>query len=742
MYADIIVDISHEKVDRKFQYKIPSHLSDIITIGSKVMIPFGRGNKEIDGFVIGISENPKYDVNKIKEISAINEQDIRVEEKLIKLAAWMREQYGGTFVAALKTVLTIKKKESVKEEHLVRLAISREEAIEKLEYMLMYKNQKARVRALAALIDNEVLSTSVLRTKHKIDSKVIKDMTSLGLIVVESKRIYRDPFDNETEDKNVSLNDEQKKAVETFVADYKRNDYKTYLIHGITGSGKTEVYIKMAEKVVSTGKQVIILIPEIALTYQTVMRFYGKFKNKLAVINSRLSLGEKFDQLDKVKAGKVDVMIGPRSALFTPFENLGLIVIDEEHESTYKSEQVPRYHAREVAIRRAQIEGASVVLGSATPSLKAYYKCMQGEYKLITLENRATVGKLPSAHIVDMRDEMAQGNRSIISDKLSELIEDRIKNKQQVMLFINRRGYAGFVSCRSCGYVAKCPHCDVSLSSHKNGKLICHYCGYERDAIKECPECGSKHIGGFKAGTQQIEELVKRQFEGVKTLRMDMDTTREKGSYENIIKAFRNHEADILIGTQMIVKGHDFPNVTLVGILAADMSLYSSDYRASERTFQLITQAAGRAGRGDNPGEVVIQTYNPEHYAIIEAAKQDYEGFYEKEINYRDIMEYPPVAHLTAILITGKKEENLQVATDYLKKFLDMLNKADEVSIIGPSTPYISKVKDVFRKTIYIKSDNYDMLVHMKNMTEEYIEMNTGFNHLHIQFDFDPMNVV
>ena len=367
--------------------------------------------------------------------------------------------------------------------------------------------------------------------------------------------------------------------------------------------------MEMIARVICDGKQAIVLIPEIALTYQTVMRFYKRFGSRISILNSRMSNGERYDQMMRAKDGAIDVMIGPRSALFTPFPNLGLIVIDEEHEPTYKSEQIPRYHARETAIARAELEGASVVLGSATPSLEAFYGAGQGKYELLTLKQRSQKQALPTVHTVDLREELKAGNHSIISRKLQEMMKERLDKKQQVMLFINRRGYAGFIACRSCGHVMKCPHCDVSLSSHKGYKLICHYCGYEESAKDRCPKCGSKHIGGFRAGTQQIEELIRREFPEARVLRMDMDTTKEKDGHEKILETFASEEADILIGTQMIVKGHDFANVTLVGILAADLSLFAGDYQSSERTFQLLTQAAGRAGRGDRPGEVIIQTY-------------------------------------------------------------------------------------------------------------------------------------
>ena len=360
---------------------------------------------------------------------------------------------------------------------------------------------------------------------------------------------------------------------------------------------------------------------------------------------------------------------------------------------------------------------------------------------MLELKNRATAQSLPEVYTVDMREELKHGNRSIISDKLKEMIEDRLEKRQQIMLFLNRRGYAGFVSCRECGYVVKCPHCDVALSAHKNGKLVCHYCGYERPSMPSCPECGSHYIGGFRAGTQQIEELVKKMFPTARVLRMDMDTTKKKDSHEKILSAFASEEADILIGTQMIVKGHDFPQVTLVGILAADMSLYSNHYQSAERTFQLLSQACGRAGRGREKGEVVIQTYNPEHYSIQTAARQDYESFYEEEMNYRMLMGYPPAEDLLAIWMTGEEEEHLKVAAGYLKEFTERINREGKLTVIGPAAPYVSKINDQYRQIIYVKSEDYECLVRAKDLLEQYIDMNRGFDHLRIQFDFNPLNI-
>ena len=741
MYADIIVDITHEKLDKVFQYRIPSHLEGMLKVGMEVVVPFGRGNKETKGYVTDFSERAEYAPEKIKEVIRIAEESVAIESRLVALAAWMKETYGGTMIQALKTVLPIKKKEHARKKETVRLLLSEEEGKEKLE-LYLHKNQKARARLLAALLDQPVQEYDFLMHKLNLTRSVIRALEGQNVLALESEQVYRNPVIYKAkEKKDITYTEEQAEAIQTFSRDYDRGLRKTYLLYGVTGSGKTEVYMEMIAKVLQEGRQAIVLIPEIALTYQTVMRFYTRFGDRVSILNSRMSQGERYDQMERVKRGEVDIMIGPRSALFTPFSNLGLIVIDEEHEPTYKSEQVPRFHARETAIERARMEQASVVLGSATPSLEAYYACECGRYELLKLKNRSMRQSLPEVYVADMRKELKKGNRSILSDRLKELMEDRLQKKEQMMLFLNRRGYAGFVSCRACGYVVKCPHCDVSLSVHRGGKMVCHYCGYETSGIQNCPSCGSPYIGGFRAGTQQIEELVKRQFPEARVLRMDLDTTKNKGSHEKILAQFADEDADIMIGTQMIVKGHDFPNVTLVGVLAADMSLYSDDYRSGERTFQLLTQAAGRAGRGRSRGEVVIQTYSPEHYSIQMAARQDYEGFYEKEMNYRELMGYPPAAQLMAVLMTGADEERLQMAAEYLKKYAIRVMDEATCQVIGPANPYVGKVNDVYRKILYLKSEDYQMLIRIKNRMERYIEINRGFANMRIQFDFNPMSV-
>ena len=740
MYADVIVDITHEKLDKVFQYQIPDTLKDRLCIGSEVIVPFGKGDRKIRGYVVGFSEKPDYAPEKIKPILEIDEKGMAIESRLVRLAAWMKEAYGGTMIQALKTVLPIKKKEQERTKRTLRLCLTEQEGKERLERYLE-KNQKARARVLAALLDRPEMDYGLAVKKLHVTASVVRALEDQGVLKVESEREYRNPKIKKRE-QNVPIRytPEQQQAIEQFQREYLAGDYGTYLIHGVTGSGKTEVYMEMIRTVAAEGRQAIVLIPEIALTWQTVMRFYQIFGAHVSVMHSRMSAGERYDQMQRAANGELDVMIGPRSALFTPFPNLGLIVIDEEHENSYKSEQVPRYHARETAIARAEMEHASVVLGSATPSMESYYRCQTREYRLIELKERVGNRPLPTVHTTDMREELAHGNRSIFSDLLREKIRDRLEKGQQTMLFINRRGYAGFVSCRSCGYVVKCPHCDVSLSAHRNGKLICHYCGYEEPMIKVCPSCGSRHVGGFKAGTQQIEDLVKREFPEARVLRMDMDTTKNKDGHERILSAFADGEADILVGTQMIVKGHDFPAVTLVGVLAADMSLYSSDYRSGERTFQLLVQAAGRAGRGSAPGEVVIQTYDPEHYSIKTAAKQDYQAFYREELEFRDRMGYPPVENMLAVLMLGEEENLLNTAAEYLKAYAERIG-GNYLEVIGPAVPYIGKVSDIYRKILYLKCPKYGMLIRVKNQLERYIKVNSGFQTLRIQFDFNPMNI-
>lgn len=708
LFADIIVDISHEKLDRPFQYHIPDEMRELVSEGTCVFIPFGLGNKIIKGYVVGISDKTAFPRERIKDIHAIGQEDVTLESNLIRLAAWMKRYYGSTMIQALKTVLPVKQKCKPVEKKLVRRLVTKEEAIEKY-HIYLTKHQTARARVMEALIEEAEIPYSLLVEKKHVALATLKSLAEQGVLEIEIQNVYRNPLQGfTTGTQTLELSEEQKNIVKKVWDDRENGLAKKYLIHGITGSGKTQVYLELAKKAVEKGGQVIVLIPEIALTYQTVMRFYKLFGDRVSVINSTLSAGEKYDQFERAKKGELDLVIGPRSALFTPFRNLSLIIIDEEHENSYKSETMPRYHARETAAKIAQMTGASLVLGSATPSIDAYYGVQTGQYELFQLTKRLTGGTLPQVHTVDLRAELKAGNRTPFSRKLQELMVERLERGEQTILFLNRRGYAGFFSCRGCGFVVKCPHCDVSLTEHRNGSLQCHYCGYTTAKMNKCPECGSKYIMGFKAGTEQIETQVKKILPTARVLRMDADTTKTKGSYEKILSAFADGEADVLVGTQMIVKGHDFPNVTLVGVLAADLSINGQDFTAGERTFQLLTQAAGRAGRGEKPGEVVIQTYQPDHYSVVHASKQDYLSFYEEEICYRDLMDYPPVAHmLTVLILTEDEKRGMDIA-------LKMAASVKEGTVIGPTNAIVAKINDIYRTVLYVKSNSYETLIEAK----------------------------
>lgn len=739
-YADVIIDISHEKLDKTFQYEIPLQLQDAVRVGSQVVIPFGNGDRRVNGFVVDMAEEPKIAPERIKPICGVAKDSIAVESQLIALASWIKRNYGSTMNQALKTVIPIKKKESIRQKKTVELIL--EEAAARTEFTNLVSRKghsKAKERLLQELMEHGTIAWDDITGGLHIPSSVIRDFERQGWVRVTASRVYRNPVAASGQScPPIRLNDEQQQAVDTVLEDLRRGIHRTYLLYGVTGSGKTQVYMELIAHTIAQNQSAIVLIPEIALTYQTLMRFYERFGDVVSVMNSRMTPGERFDQYERAKKGEIRIMIGPRSALFTPFSNLGLIVIDEEHEASYKSETMPRYHARETAIARAQMQEASVVLGSATPSVESYAKALEGTYTLLSLTERVEHKPLPTCEIVDLRTELREGNRSVLSRRLQELMEDRLAKHQQIMLFVNRRGMLGFISCRACGHVIKCPHCDVSLSLHRGNQLKCHYCGYETSKPSVCPSCGSKYIGGFKAGTQKFEEIVKQQFPQARVLRMDLDTTRGKHGHEQILDAFANHEADILIGTQMIVKGHDFPEVTLVGILAADLSLNAGDYRSAERTFQLLTQAAGRAGRGSVPGEVVLQTYQPTHYSIVAAQTQNYAAFYEQEIAYRRLMEYPPAAHMLVVMVTSQEQER---AERVAKEIAGLLRQTDEtVRCMGPNDASIAKVNDNYRKVIYLRHKDYERLVTMKDTIEAYLQDATGLGDVLIWFDFDPMS--
>lgn len=740
VYIDVIVDISVNSLDRIFQYRVPEELLDAVTVGCQVNVPFGSGNRRRQAYVIGVDTVLAYDASKIKDILGVTKAPAATGQ-LIALADWMHERYGCTMAQALKTVLPVKK--SVKEvKRTAYFLADREGAQQLLEKSRKSRREKARVRLLEAMLKEGCMSKETVTGVLQISASTMKSILQTGVIREETSQVYRNPVRQRLDGwQEVCLNDEQMNAVASIwqnaaiCREHWSREQGMHLLYGITGSGKTEVYMALMEKVLNEGRQIIVLIPEISLTLQTVSRFYARFGSQIAVMNSRLSDGERYDQYMRAKRGEASIMIGPRSALFTPFDKLGLIIIDEEHESAYQSEIVPRYQAAEVAARRAEMSGALVVLGSATPSVAVYQKAREGMIGLHSLTQRARTGsRLPDVKVVDLREEFRMKNRGILSQSLHEAMDACLKRGDQMMLFLNRRGYAGFVSCRSCGYVVKCRHCDVSMTVHHHTLLKCHYCGSEQSMPRVCPSCGSPYIAGFGVGTQKVEEFVQKEFPEARILRMDRDTTSGKDDMGRILQTFSEGGADILIGTQMIVKGHDFANVTLVGILAADLSLFAGDYQSSERTFQLLTQAAGRAGRGDRPGEVIIQTYQPEHYCIQTAAAQDYDSFYSQEIRFRQMLHYPPDRQMMVMLAEGEHDQQTGQA---VQKLREIAGEADfeAVEFIGPSRAGIAKAKDLYRYTMYMKHQDIKELMRLRDFLEGYLKWSQQFSNIYFTFD-------
>ncbi len=688
-YAKVIVDISAEAVDRAFTYRIPEALSRRIAPGVRVVVPFGSARKPRTGYVTELMGEADYQEDRIKEILSVPEDAMQAEGDMIRLAAFLAREYGSTMNQALKTVLPVKRS--------------------------IRKN-----------------------SRRKDPAEVIRQLPGTGARIPEPNQEQR------------AVLTDLKNRYEAFRTGSKEVPFRPSLLHGVTGSGKTLIYIKLIEYMQSMGKQSVVLIPEISLTYQTVRELSAYFGDRVAVLHSRLSEGERYEQYEKAREGQIDVMVGPRSALFSPFSRLGLIIIDEEHEGAYHSDTAPRYDAREAALYRAGLCGAMVLLGSATPSLLSYTRAQKGEYALYTLKQRAVSGAaLPHIHLCDLRKELAEGNRSIFSGELRRLMEDRLSKKQQIILFLNRRGYAGFVSCRSCGTVMRCPHCDVSLTAHNDwyrnsrtgrqeGALLsCHYCGYKAPMPKHCPSCGSPYIAPFGMGTQKLEAALRREFPEARLLRMDADSTARKGAHEKILAAFSRGEADILLGTQMIVKGHDFPNVTLVGIIAADLSLYAADYDASERTFQLLMQASGRAGRGDLPGDVVIQTYDPSHYAIEAAAAQDYGMFYQREMSFRKLLRYPPFTEMLCVRFQSEKEEAVIRASEEAAEYLKPFAEEKGVELIGPCNPSLYKVNDNYRKILYMKHPSHDIIIGMRELLRNHLQQGPFARDVLLGFDLE-----
>lgn len=730
LYAEVIINSEALEIDRPFTYKVPEEFNNEIKIGQIVKVPFGKGNKTSEGFILNLKndDNIKF---KTKNIAAILVKDPVIYEDDINLIEFLREKTLCKYIDAFRLLIPVGIMKGAK-------AKKKKVIVLKNEDLSNIKNPDGYKKIVEFFKTNSGKYTkSELINDHSISQYKLNKLIENEVLSIEEESVFRYNDRVYNKDSAKTLTIEQ----ENIIREYINSDDKMFLLKGVTGSGKTEVYMKLVERVLLEGKSAIILVPEIALTPQMIERFKGRFGVNVALFHSKLSDGERFDEWFRVKEGKAKVIVGARSAIFLPAKNLGLIIIDEEHENTYKSEQNPKYQTKEVAEYLSELKGCKVILGSATPSIETYYRALTGEMKLLELNSRVDNKPMPPMKVIDMRNELKGGNKSLFSRELFIAIQERLKRKEQIILFLNRRGFSTFVSCRSCGYVFKCDECDISMTYHKNGLLICHYCGKTKREPRECPKCHSKYVKFFGAGTQRVEEEVKKYFNNVRILRMDVDTTRDKHSYERIYNTFKNGEADILIGTQMVSKGLDFKNVTLVGILAADMSINIPDYRAAERTFQIITQVAGRAGRGDKQGEVLIQTYTPQHYSLQYAVNYDYEGFYEKEFTVRAMMKYPPFGKLLLINGTSKKEELLK---NFMHKITMMIKPLVEscldIEILGPIPCMISKVKENYRWQIVIKGE-FDSYF-SKNIKEIlYDENKNVYNDIRISMDINPNNL-
>ncbi len=730
-FAGVVINNESSKVDRLFTYKITEAMQSSMKLGLRVKVPFGRGNRIVDGFIIELFENCE-NINNIKEIISICDDFTVISENDIKLIRTMREKYMCTYLDCIKLIMPTGITRGMN--HKVKNVVSTKGAISG-----KYDKEPYKTIYTTVSDNNGIYTKSELSRKFNVSLSSINTLVKHEFLAYDVKVVNRfneRVYENYRERK---LNLSQKSAVEKIMG----NENNKFLIHGITGSGKTEIYMQLVSMIIDKGKEAIVLVPEIALTPQMIERFKGRFGKNIAVFHSRLSQGERYDEWLRVKSGKVKVAVGARSALFLPFSHLGIIIIDEEHEQSYKSDVTPKYNAIDVAMMKSDIEDCKLVLGSATPSIETYYMCENKEIELIQLNERADGAKLPTATIVDMREELLNDNRSMFSNLLKQEISAVLEKKEQIILFINRRGHSTFVSCRKCGYVFKCEHCDIAMTYHSESKkLICHYCGSVKSLSSVCPKCGSKYVKYFGVGTEKIEHEVWKIFPDAKTIRMDYDTTRGKNSFEQIYNIFKNGDADILIGTQMVAKGLDVKNVTLVGVIAADLSLNLPDYRANERTFQLINQVSGRAGRGSKPGNVIIQTYDPSSSAIIAASKNDYLGFFKEEIQMRELMDYPPFKNILLINLSSKYEslliKNIQNLGVVLK---DTLQSYNSIKILGPCPCSISRIKEMYRWQIILKGD-FDSKFANNIKKIVYDSIKNDYNNIRVSMDINPTSLL
>lgn len=747
MYAQVIINFAKtQEIDRLFTYSVPYALLPKVQIGSRVKVPFGQGNHTQIGYVIHLSSNPPEEHYRIKPIVSLFDEIPVFNEEQIEIAKFLVNYYGCSFAMALEVMLPpgmSKKPYSSFEEAETYITLNI-----KPEVLKSYIASKAHMKSfnkqraiLMLFLIQASISLEDLKKSNEVSPSSLSTLIKNGILRKEEKLIgfRKDPIHYEYFKK---LNLEQTYAKDQLLAAIGANRYEGVLLQGITGSGKTEVFLYAICKVLEEGGSAIVLVPEIALTRQTLMRFKERFGNVVALTHSRMNQTERLRLYEQVRKGQIKVVIGPRSAVFMPMQNLKLIVVDEEHETTYKSETTPKYHAIDVARMRMIRNRGVLILASATPSLESYYEMKRDRLKLIELTQRVGNATLPEIEIVDMRKELKNGNMQIMSHTLHEAIERTVRAGNQVMLLLNRRGHSTFVNCRSCGFVVKCKHCDIAMTYHRqSSSLECHYCGLKEPIPSMCPACGSKHIRFFGSGTEKVEEYLNKHFKPYGIGRMDFDTTTGKEGHNKVLEAFQNHEFNILVGTQMIAKGHDFKDVTLVGIIAADQALYIQDFRSEERTYQLITQALGRAGRGDKKGEVVIQTYNPEHFVLEKIKFRQQQAFYEEELKIRKMLGYPPYTHLFSLTVLGRNEKEVIQMVHTLKYYYEYYNKKGLFRIVGPSAAAISRIADEYRwQLILVGEDREKLLLYGKYCLNKFINReNTGT--IKINWDIDPISM-
>ena len=757
-YAKIIIDLHHQKVDNIYTYLVEEPLAEQIREGMLVEIPFGMGNRKSTGYVVGFEDETQVPQMRLKKVSRLISPEPVFSKRDLKLAEQMQKRYHAPLSACL--ALFIPKIPSFTDPMVQKVRLLRQPGSQQGEEKQLGKSQLQFLKVLADYGETggslrEIRKIASI-TKESLVSLINKQYVSL---YEESEGKPPTAFvsgENQRDGANsgaatrilqrtqpLPLNAQQLAAREAISQAAKAGAYQGFLLHGITGSGKTEVYMQCIQRVLDLGKQAILLVPEISLTPQLIRVFSERFGDLVGITHSRMTDRERSVQWRLAKKGEYRVMIGPRSAVFTPFENLGLIIVDEEHEISYKSEQMaPHYHAAEVAQMRCEQASCPMVLGSATPSVESFFRAKSGELTLLSMPRRAIAGaQLPNVQLVDMRTELEAGNMSIFCRDLVKAIKERLERKEQVILFLNRKGYATFVNCRECGFVLKCPRCYLPYTYHKDrNKLICHHCGKEAALPAKCPDCDSKYIRQFGAGTQRVQEETEKLFPGARVMRMDMGTMKNRDDYVNIYESFRSGQGDILIGTQMIAKGFDFPNVTLVGVLAADMTLYSSDFHSTERTFQLITQVAGRAGRAGKPGEVLVQTYSPEHYCIQMAQRQDYEGFYRNEIAARKLMECPPFTHMAQVVLTGTREEMVIQGAEKLGRLMAHYAAGRQIEVLGPSPAALGRINNIFRWKLLIKCKEEERLrAFVDYCCEKFLKEE---NRVTVLVDIDPVTIV